>query len=771
MVQLPKMNERRFADPGLHRCESIVSPTPVPTPIPTGSPNRPYSGSPLNEALVGAVLFICACASIWLTRVPNGIALFWPGNAIAAAFLIRLPSVRWKIATASVLLALVLANGVAAHRPWTSAVLFGCVHGIEIALMVLAFRFVLKYPYPNITINQAAVMTTLFGVAIPGLAALAAGVVLRNEVAAPWKECVQQWWASHAVGACLLGPPIILFSVKELKRLLRREFLLENVLTFLVAVAGCYLAIRHLRFPFVTIGLLLLVASFRLGGFGTSIMSLTFGLLITNLWLIGVRPLGLDPAASASVSLVGLPVIALLVSVMPPITVGLGSAARRTAARALSASERRFRESMEHSPIGTLIADLNGVWGYTNLALQQMLGYTAQEFRALPPGGPSEVEDWDESKARWQRLLTGEIKVYHVTRRFQHKDGRWIWTHVSVSLLRDDDGLPLNLIAQIESLEARQRAEEKLAEERERLKITLESISDAVITTDADSCITYLNAAAETLLAVDLRAVQNRRVDEVIHLMDPETSKTALSLVGQSALHGKAFRREQPCVLHRTDGSVCYVSDTVSPVLDSRGKVSGMVFVLRDATLDVDRARDIQYRAMHDPLTGLSNRTEFERHLSAVFKSARHLNRPAAVMAIDLDRFKALNDAVGHAAGDAMLRKVAQACRDIVRSSDTVARLGGDEFAIVLPNCAEEQAAHIGNRLLAALNSLDLEWLGSHYSIGASIGLALSADQMIDEMAWLQAADQACYTAKRSGRGQLRRAAGAQGNAGVAKSL
>ena len=103
-----------------------------------------------------------------------------------------------------------------------------------------------------------------------------------------------------------------------------------------------------------------------------------------------------------------------------------------------------------------------------------------------------------------------------------------------------------------------------------------------------------------------------------------------------------------------------------------------------------------------------------------------------------------------------MLRKVAQACRDIVRSSDTVARLGGDEFAIVLPNCAEEQAVHIGNRLLAALNSLDLEWLGSHYSIGASIGLALSDDQMIDEMAWLQSADQACYSAKRGGRGQLR---------------
>jgi diguanylate cyclase (GGDEF)-like protein len=124
-------------------------------------------------------------------------------------------------------------------------------------------------------------------------------------------------------------------------------------------------------------------------------------------------------------------------------------------------------------------------------------------------------------------------------------------------------------------------------------------------------------------------------------------------------------------------------------------------------------------------------------------------------MAIDLDRFKALNDAAGHAAGDAMLRKVADACRATVRSSDTVARLGGDEFAVVLDNCAEERANLIGNQLLKALNCLEIEWLGSRYHVGASIGLAMCTMDMADEKAWLQAADDACYSAKRQGRGQL----------------
>src|SRR6202035_5090612 len=112
--------------------------------------------------------------------------------------------------------------------------------------------------------------------------------------------------------------------------------------------------------------------------------------------------------------------------------------------------------------------------------------------------------------------------------------------------------------------------------------------------------------------------------------------------------------------------------------------------------------------------------------LGTVSEKARHWDRPAAVMAIDLDRFKAVNDAAGHAAGDAVLCKVAKACRLAVRFSDIVARLGGDEFAIILDNCSEDRAKRIGQQLLQTLNSLEIGWGGSHYTIGASIGLAMN---------------------------------------------
>jgi diguanylate cyclase (GGDEF)-like protein/PAS domain S-box-containing protein len=716
--------------------------------------NRSLSEAPFNEILVGLALLISACISIALTRVPGGIALLWPGSAIAATVLIRLPRVRWISATVSLVMALLAANVISGHRPWPAAAWFMCINVMEIAMMVAVFR-TWRFPYPNITIGQAAIMTAILGIAIPGVAAIAGGLVLHILLARPLMEVTLQWWSSHAIGACLVGPPLILFSVKGLKRLMRGRYLAENAFTLPVLLVGCYLTVRYVRFPFVSLGLLLLIAAFRMGGLGASLMSLGFGLVITNLWILGIRPIGLDPSAPASGSLIGLPVIALLATVMPPIAVGLGSDARRAAARALRVSERRFRESMQHSPIGMLIANLDGIWAYTNIALQEMLGYTAEEFRALPAGGPSKAEDWKTSEARWKPLLSGEIDFYDTVRCFQHKDGRWVWTHVAVSAVRDEEGTPIHFIAQIESLEARRRAEEILAEERERLKITLQSINDAVITTDANTRITYINAAAESLLGLAMIAVEGRRVDEVIYLMDPQTSKAAANLIGQSALHGTVFRREQACLLHRPDGTVCYVADVVSPVLDKTGLVSGMVIVFRDATLDVNRARDLQHLAMHDPLTGLSNRTEFEQRLRGVFGKGRHLNRPAAVMAIDLDRFKAVNDAAGHAAGDAVLRKVAEACRLAVRSSDIVARLGGDEFAILLDNCAVEGAIYIGQQIFRALNPLEIEWEGAHYSIGASIGLAMNTLDLADEKCWLEAADKACYIAKREGRGRL----------------
>jgi diguanylate cyclase (GGDEF)-like protein/PAS domain S-box-containing protein len=712
---------------------------------------------PVAELTLGLIFLAAALGAMAMTRVNAGIALIWPANAIVAALLIRSSKNHWAATGLVLLAANTFANVLIAHRPWLMSILFSAVNCLEMGLSVWTFRKLVRFPYPDITIEQAAIMTGVLGIAIPGLSAIAGGWVLHSTLGGPLWQGILQWWSSHLIGACLFAPPVILFSFESLKRLVSDKFIMQNLATLLLVILGCYLAIHYVRFPFIAIGVLLMIAAFRVGGFGASVLSVLSGCTIAAMWSFGVRPEGLENLP-LSASLASLPVLALLATTMPPIAVGLGTDARRAAARRLSMSERRFRESMENSPIGMLIADLNGIWGYTNRALQSMLGYSSEEFRSLPPGGPSEPDEWTLSRPRWQRLLSGEIGYYNIERRFRHKAGHWVWTHVAVSLLRDDDGSPQHLIAQIESLEARRQAEAALADERERLRITLGSIADAVITADAETRITYINAAGEALLGQTLADLKYRRLDEVISLTDPRTSKAAANLVGQSILHVKALRRETPCVLHRPDGITCYVRDVVSPVLGSQGRVTGIVVVFQEAGADVARVKDLDHRANHDTLTGLANRFEFQRRLKESFDRARTLDLSAALLAIDLDKFKAVNDSGGHAAGDAVLRRVAEVLRNAVRHPDVVARLGGDEFAVILPNCPPDRILAVGEQIARALNPLSTPWQGSDFVTGASVGLAELDRSFSSETQWLAAADDACYRAKSRGRGQLQRA-------------
>jgi len=183
------------------------------------------------------------------------------------------------------------------------------------------------------------------------------------------------------------------------------------------------------------------------------------------------------------------------------------------------------------------------------------------------------------------------------------------------------------------------------------------------------------------------------------------------------------------------------VTEAASPVLDSNGHVIGTVVVLRDASRHYERDRELKHRAAHDLLTGLVNRFEFERRAETLFDRARHLESSVAMMVVDLDRFKAVNDAGGHAAGDAVLRKVAAVLKSASRHSDTVARVGGDEFAIVLESCSAARAGGVGRQILAALNSLKIEWNETAYSIGASIGVAMLEKEYADVAGWMSAAD------------------------------
>lgn len=704
------------------------------------------------EFLLALVYLLFALLAIAATR-SGDLALIWPSNAIAAGVLIRLRRVRWLLACVALPVASVLANLIMGNT-LTLTLGLSLVNMLEIAAMVYVFRVLVRYPYPDITIPQASFMMLVMGILIPGCAAVPGGTLLHMVQGNELWEGIREWWASGALGACMLVPPIVLFSRRNLTRLTRREHLRGNLLSIPICMAVTWVAISFVPYPFVVVALAPMLAAFQVGAFGTSILSAFNCMVVVVLWMLGIRPIEVDVEAAGG-ALDGLPYIALIAATIPPIAVGLGTDARRRVTRTLRSSERRFRESMEHSPLGVIQMDRAGRCTFSNTSMQEMLGYSHSEFSRIDIRSlahPDEIEDiWQN----WNQLLKGEIDSYKVNRRFRRGDGSWLWVHCAVSLARDDNEVPMHLIAQVESLEERRYAAARLAKEREFLRITLDSIGDAVVTADSRGRISYMNHAAEALIGLPLAATSQKYLPEVLPLTQVDSAMPAASIIDRCREAGGFVKREEPCSLLRPDGSLCYLTDSATPVIDVDGELNGFVVVLYDVTLNLQRTRELHHRANHDALTGLMNRAGFGRALHQAFHLCRSRSVPASLLVVDLDRFKAVNDAAGHAAGDAVLRHVAAVLRRSVRPSDMVGRLGGDEFAVLLCDCGPGRATEIAGRLRDALNPLATSFEGANHVTGASLGMAHCHPAQADPDDWVRAADQACYAAKRTGTGRL----------------
>jgi diguanylate cyclase (GGDEF)-like protein/PAS domain S-box-containing protein len=712
-----------------------------------------------GEVCVIAVYFLVALTSIVLTRNSAGSSLLWPANAITGALLVRLPVIRWTRIFPGVLCAGILANVMGAHDSPLGSLGMAVVDLLEVGLTASLFRFYAQLSFPNITVVSGVQMLAFVGIGIPAVAALPGAIAVNLTFGTPFWSAAANWYTAIAAGAILCAPPIYLYSHKALQRLASPDVRSWNLLLAAVCLVVTYCAIRYARFPLIVLSIPLIVIAFQVGAFGAALMCELVGLLVVVLWYAGVRPLGSAVPLSETGALAGLPFVALAAIMLSPIVMGLAAEERERAMRALRYNEQRFRQSLRHSPAGVVIRGLDGKLTMANDAFLEMLGYTWEEVSKLTAEQLVHADEHDASARDMQHLVEGGADTYVAERRYRHRDGSWVWTRVAVSLATDDDGTPLHFIGHIESLEARRRAERDLAEERERLRTTLRAIADAVITTDAVGQITYVNAAAENLLGQRLDEIAGWRLDEVVVLTNPQTLKVTQSMFALCLARGESAKRQDRCLLHRPDGSPCYIVDAASPVHDSEGAVSGVVVVLQDATEDVERDRELSHRAAHDPLTGLTNRFEFERRLSECVERYRHIQRPATLLLIDLDRFKAVNDTGGHAAGDEVLRRVAQVLTSIIRDSDAVSRLGGDEFAILLTHSDPAHAELVGLKVLRAVTELRVTWNGAVYTVGASIGAASLRPGLATFADWAAAADRACYEAKRAGRGQMRVAA------------
>jgi diguanylate cyclase (GGDEF)-like protein/PAS domain S-box-containing protein len=304
-------------------------------------------------------------------------------------------------------------------------------------------------------------------------------------------------------------------------------------------------------------------------------------------------------------------------------------------------------------------------------------------------------------------------------------------------------------------IQEQKNTEDALYQEKERLQVTLHSISDAVISTDANGEVLYINPVAQSLTGWSLAAAVGKPYQEVF-VAQAAPGETALpeNFVAAAIATAQTYRSPQMNLLHRGKDRFV-VEAAVSPIHDADGEVQGAVLVFRDVTEQRRLSQEIAFQATHDELTGLGNRRAFEQALARHFENTRHEPQHHVVCYLDLDEFKVVNDTCGHTAGDELLRQIAQLFRQVLHNSDHLCRIGGDEFGIVLTHLSVAQALQVAERLQRTLAAYRFAWRDQSFGVGVSIGMVALNAQSESVGALLQAADSACYVAKDAGRGRI----------------
>lgn len=289
---------------------------------------------------------------------------------------------------------------------------------------------------------------------------------------------------------------------------------------------------------------------------------------------------------------------------------------------------------------------------------------------------------------------------------------------------------------------------------RDQAEATLNSIGDAVLSTDLEGNVVYLNLKAEAMTGWSRESAVGRPLEEVLHLLDRDTRDTARNPMSLAVDLNRTVGLSANCVLVARDGREMEIEDSAAPIRVRDGRVIGAVIVFRDVGAVLETSRQMSHLAQHDALTGLPNRLLLNDRLTGAIAFAHRRGHSLGVLFVDIDGFKAVNDALGHATADQVLRSTATRLADVVRRWDMVSRYGGDEFVVVLSDIANaNDAGLVATKLLQAV-------AGAHridfrdVRVTASVGVSLYPDDGDDADTLIARADAAMYKAKRAGAGR-----------------
>jgi diguanylate cyclase (GGDEF)-like protein/PAS domain S-box-containing protein len=362
-----------------------------------------------------------------------------------------------------------------------------------------------------------------------------------------------------------------------------------------------------------------------------------------------------------------------------------------------------------------------------------------------------------DSRRRIEAAIDTAMRVgtgYDLELEITRLDGtkRWLRTTGTAEFT---NGVATRLSGACQDITERRRLASELAEQHETLRVTLNSIGDAVITTDAQGRVTWLNPTAERFTGWPTAEATGLDLETVFTIADEQSLEKLENPLAACLARAQPSGPSSPALLLARDGRHYGIDKNAAPILAASGDLLGFVLVFRDVSETRRMAGEMSYRATHDSLTGLINRGEFETRLARTLQRPRDDGSEHTLLYIDLDQFKVVNDTCGHAVGDHLLRQVAHLLTGAVRSSDILARLGGDEFAIILEGCTGARAQAVAQKICDHLDDFRFMHDDKRCRIGASIGLVPVTSGWAGISAIWQAADTACYAAKEAGRNRV----------------
>ncbi len=422
-------------------------------------------------------------------------------------------------------------------------------------------------------------------------------------------------------------------------------------------------------------------------------------------------------------------------------------AERQVVEEALRASEARYRNILETMADPYYEVDIKGMHGYFNGAFSRLLGYSNAELK--------ETTNRDYQTPEMARKVAVAFKeVYRtgVSQKCQeweyvHKNGSIVRVEGSVQLLKDDHGNTIGFSGTLRDITARWQVDQALRESEARFRALTNLSSDWYWEQDTEFRFTRMDSRHAQEDSVSHPLLGKRVWESGFEIQDAGGWEMHQELL-------KAHQSYRDVIMHRLDrnGDPYYVSLSGEPVFDSEGRFAGYRGISREITDQKIAEERIQYLATHDGLTGLPNRVMFSQLLNVAIPSARRYDRGFAVLFIDLDRFKFINDTLGHEAGDVLLKEITARFKQALRASDVIARLGGDEFVVLIQEMNNtEQAAIVARKILsAAIKPVVL--LGQECRVTASIGISMFPEDGEDEQSLMKNADIAMYHAKEEGK-------------------